>query len=218
MKYKLTLLLLTLCSFTNYAQDKESKPALSIHRLSGGLSLNTGSFFLQGSDNGIELMAVDINRTENSTKSKSFGVGFSLNYTIIKPLDIVFDNAIEYSNETLVDSYWIKSNNFGLKYQVISFDKLSPFIKVSYSRYSVGEISVYDATLTTIGKKGQYIWRGNGLTAGLGLELKIGKILHYSLGYDKLFTIGNIVADEGGVVFENKPKHGRFNFTFRISF
>lgn len=218
LKQKIVTLFFILLSFnTLIAQNEES--AISIHRLSIGLSLNAGSFFLEGNPGGIELAVFDPYEQINSTKSKSFGIGYSIHYRTIKQLDLVYDQAAELSTELNTDTYWIMSKNFGLKYQIVnSNDLFFPFVKLSYSRYSVGAITVYDITSPYQSKKAQYIWRGQGLTWGLGIELKAGENLLYSLGYDRLVTIGNIVADEGGVEFVNKPKHGRFNFTFRFEF
>ncbi|MGB1283343.1 MAG: hypothetical protein ACPG44_02655 [Polaribacter sp.] len=66
--------------------------------------------------------------------------------------------------------------------------------------------------------KGQYTWRGKGLTTGIGMEIKSKGTAYYSLSYNKLMTTGNIVADEGTIVFENKPKHHYFSFGFRVGF
>lgn len=204
--------------FSGLSLNAQGKNAIiSIHRFSVGLSINKGSFFLKGSENGHELSAADLNRHENSTKAETVGGGISFNYRIVKSLDLVYDYAIEYAVEDIVDHYWIKSNNFGLKYRPIAFGNFSPYAQLSYSDYSVGEISVHDITRTTGGKKGQYLWDGKGATFSLGAELKINK-LYYSLGYHKLFTKGQMLAREGGVVFENKPKHHYFDFNFRIEF
>lgn len=221
MKTRKIIISLISIFFLNQAlaqYEVDELPPISIHRISFDLALNGGKFFLDGNPNGNELLLGSTSRTTNSTKSNSIGVGFSLNYHLMPYLDFKWDWNYEYCDEPLVETYALVSKNYGLKYQLYDWKNLLPFVKLSYTTYTVGEIQVYDASITkhSVTNLREYLFTGKGITPGFGFDLNIGERLTYALGYDRLITTGKLQKTQGGVEFVNKPKHGRFYFAFRV--
>jgi len=212
-KYFLLILLLFSQTQLINAQPEDEAP-LSLHRVSLELGMQFGNFELLGNE--ADPRIVRSGRKQNTTFGKSFGFGFTLNYTTIKGLDIFYNSHYEYVNEKLVEVYSLSMRDIGLRYQVAELGPLLPFVKLSQTSYTLGGLRVFDPTIQTGSTTREYDWKGRGFTLGGGVDFKCSERALLSLYANKLLPTGELEKLEGGVDFENLPTFGNWGWSFRF--